>query len=147
MPRHVRRHFGTARHVYNVNALFSGAHLVEPKAFPLSEVMGSLFIGCGHGRRGLKFQISAKATPERVWRFAEVGDDFRYRSPTIGRRLLYERGFITSVLGKMATASRAARPMSSPSHILAPANLPSEVIGMQPVTPRRRGAVPGCLGS
>jgi len=52
MARRIRGHFGTARHVDNVEAVFSGAHLVEPKAFPLSEVMGSLFIGIGHDRRG-----------------------------------------------------------------------------------------------
>ena len=53
MAWRVRRHFGTSCHLYNVEAVFSGAYLVEPKAFPLSEVMGPLFIGIFHDRRGL----------------------------------------------------------------------------------------------
>ena len=51
MPRHVRRHFATGCHVYNVVAVFSGAHALEPKAFPLSQVKNSLFIVTNHSRR------------------------------------------------------------------------------------------------
>ena len=51
MPSHVGRHFATACHVYNVVAVFSGAHALEPKAFPLSQVKNSLFIVTNHGRR------------------------------------------------------------------------------------------------
>ena len=51
MPRDVRRHFATACHFYNVVAVFSGAHALKPKAFPLSQVNHSLFIVTNHGRR------------------------------------------------------------------------------------------------
>ena len=51
MPRHVRRHFATACRVYNVVAIFRGAHPLEPKAFLLSLVKNSFFIVTNHGRR------------------------------------------------------------------------------------------------
>ena len=63
MARHVRRHFATARPVNNVEAVITGADPLEPKTFPLSQVMNSPFIVTNHGRRKISRSVLGSGEP------------------------------------------------------------------------------------
>ena len=48
MVRDIRSHFGTRPGFNYVKAMLALPHFGQPKAFPFSEVVNSLFIGSGH---------------------------------------------------------------------------------------------------